>query len=78
MTATERRKQNILEQLVEVEDEHILQQIEYLLNPKVDFWDTLSDKEKESIRRGEKDLDAGRKVPFERFLAEVEAKRSKK
>lgn len=78
MTSTERRKQNILEQLAEVEDNHILQQIEYLLNPKVDIWETLSDKEKESIQRGVSDLDAGRKVPYERFLREVKSKRSTK
>ena len=78
MTTTERRKQNILEQLAEVEDVHILQQIEYLLNPKIDFWETLSDKEKESIDRGIADLDAGRKVSLERFLEEVKTKRSAK
>ena len=48
----EARKLNILEHLAEIEDEAILLQIENLLQPKVDFWDELSEAEKASIQRG--------------------------
>jgi len=64
----EARKLSILEYLAEVDDEAIIVQIENILKPKVDFWDELTNEQKESIRRGEKDFEEGRKVSFKQFL----------
>ena len=64
----ESRKLSILEYLAEVNDEAIIIQIENILKPKVDFWDELTIEQKESIRRGEKDFEEGRKVSFKEFL----------
>lgn len=60
----EARKLSILEYLAELEDEAIIMQIENLLKPKVDFWDELTEEQKASIRRGEKDFEEGRKLRF--------------
>ena len=64
----EARKLSILEYLAEIEDEAIIVQIENILKPKVDFWDELTDEQKESIRKGEKDFEEDRKVSFKEFL----------
>lgn len=71
----EARKLSIVEYLVELEDEAILQQIERLLKPKVDFWEDLSDKQRQSIQRGLKQLKNGERVDYAAFIARYKAKR---
>ncbi len=71
MTAKlETRKLSIIEYLAELDDESILLQIENLIKPKVDFWDELSEKDKATIRKGEADLNAGKRIAFADFLAQ--------
>ena len=65
----EARKLSIIEYLAELQDEGILQQIENLLKPSVDLWDELSEKEKEILKQGIKDLDTGKRIPFNEFIA---------
>jgi hypothetical protein len=65
----EARKLNIIEYLAELNDESVLQQIENLLKPKVDFWDELSEDEKAIIKKGIKDLDNGDRIEFNQFIA---------
>ena len=55
---------NIIEYLAEVDDESIVQQIENILHPNVDFWDQLSVAERESIQRGTAQLDKGDRVAY--------------
>ncbi|MEM9886510.1 MAG: hypothetical protein AAF849_11515 [Bacteroidota bacterium] len=65
MTANlESRKLNIIEHLAEVDDESIVQQIENILHPSVDFWDQLFIVEKESIQKGIAQLDKGERVTY--------------
>ena len=64
----EERKLLIVERLAEMVDEGVILQIENLLQPRVDIWDELNDAEKEIIRKGVKDLDEGRRVPFQALL----------
>lgn len=64
----EERKLLIIERLAEMADEGIILQIENLLQPRVDIWDELNDAEKEVIRKGVKDLDEGRRIPFQALL----------
>jgi predicted NAD/FAD-binding protein len=70
ISALEKRKLNIIEYLAELNDEGLLLQIENLLQPKVDFWDALSEKDKAVIRQGEKDLNEGKRIAFSDFLAQ--------
>lgn len=65
----EKRKLNIVEFLSELEDETVLLQIENLLQPKVDFWDELSNHDKAMIRQGEAELNEGKRIAFADFLA---------
>jgi len=65
----EARKLQIIEQLAELEDEHILLQIENLLNPKIDIWDELDESGKESIQRGIEQLDEGQRLLYQDFIA---------
>ncbi|MCB0567422.1 MAG: hypothetical protein KDD01_23890 [Phaeodactylibacter sp.] len=64
----EERKLQIIERLAEMEDEAIILQIENLLQPRVDIWDELNDAEKAVIRKGVKDLEEGRRIPFQALL----------
>ena len=64
----EERKLLIVERLAVMVDEGIILQIENLLQPRVDIWDELNDAEKEVIRKGAKDLDEGRRIPFQALL----------
>jgi len=65
----EARKLHIIEYLAEVEDESVLLQIENLLQPKVDFWDELSEAEKASIQKGVEQLDAGQRISYDAFMS---------
>ena len=70
MTATlERRKRSIFLYLAELENEAILVQIENLLKPTVDIWDELSDSQQATIRLGLKQLDEGKMVDYQDFIA---------
>lgn len=64
----EERKLLIIKRLAEMEDEAIILQIENLLQPRVDIWDELNDAEKAVIRKGVKDLEEGRRIPFQALL----------
>lgn len=66
----EARKLSIIEYLAELEDENIIQQIENLLKPRVDFWDELNDREKSLIKQGLKDLEQGKRIDFQQFMKE--------
>lgn len=69
MTADlEARKLSIIEYLAELDNESIIQQIENLLKPSVDFWDSLKAGEKESIQRGIAHLDAGKRVNYQSYI----------
>ena len=66
----EARKLSIIEYLAELKDESILSQIENLLKPKVDFWDELTDTQKQGIQKGIEQLNNGDKVAYEDFIAQ--------
>ncbi|GJM34330.1 MAG: hypothetical protein DHS20C18_33310 [Saprospiraceae bacterium] len=64
----EARKLNILEYLAEWEDESVIQQIENLLVPNVNFWKEMSEAEKAMVRKGVKDLEEGKKIAYKEFI----------
>lgn len=63
----EKRKLDIVERLSETEDIAIILQIESLLNHNISFWDKLSEEEKKNIYKGIKDLDEGKRVPYQKI-----------
>ena len=75
MTANfEARKLSVIEYLAELKDESVLSQIENLLKPKVDFWDELTDAQKQGIQKGIEQLNNGDKVAYEDFMAKFKNK----
>ncbi len=60
------RKLNLIQLLTSIDDEDVITQLESIFE-KIS-WDDLSDEIKESIKRGIKDADEGRKISFEEFL----------
>jgi hypothetical protein len=54
--------------LAELEDEHVIQQIENLLQPAHDFGNDLSSNEKKKIERGLQQAENGDVIDFEAFI----------
>ncbi len=67
-TSLEARKLSIVEYLAEIEDESVIMQIENILKPKIDIWDELNDKQKAIVKKGEGELNEGKRVAFKEFL----------
>lgn len=76
MNATlEARKLSIVEHLAEVDDEYLIQQIEALLKPTVDFWDELTEVQKASILLGLEQLGKGQKAAYHTVLSNFKKNR---
>jgi len=74
MAATlEARKLNILEHLAEVDDGAVIHQIENLLFPKHDWWQDLSEREKNSILIGANQAKEGKTVAFEALMQKLDS-----
>ena len=65
----EARKLSIIEYLAELQDEGVIQQIENIIKPKLDFWDQLPINEKNIILKGIEDLNQNKKTEFNQFIA---------
>jgi hypothetical protein len=64
----EARKLSIIEYLADLQDEGVLQQIENIIKPKIDFWDELNEHEKDNIKKGIEQLDNGQRTEFKQFI----------
>lgn len=70
----EAEKISLAKLLFETEDINVLNQVKEILskeNEKADFWDELSDAQKEEINLGLKQLDAGDGIPYEEVLKKI-------
>lgn len=70
----EAEKISLAKLLLDTEDINILNQIKEILlreNEKADFWDELSEAQKEAINLGSKQLDAGEGIPYEEVLKKI-------
>lgn len=74
-TTLEARKLSIVEYLAEVNDESIIQQIEALLKPTVDFWDELTVNQKASILLGIEQLNKSQKVAYKTVISRFKQNR---
>lgn len=71
MTATlEARKLHIIDQLVGLQNDRLVRLIEALLRSEEDFWEGLSEAQKQKIERAISDLDAGKGIPHEAVMQE--------
>jgi hypothetical protein len=65
MTATlESRKKLIVQSLADLNDEALIQQIENLIFPKIDFWDDLTEAQRLSIQKAWNQLEDGNRIAF--------------
>lgn len=64
----EDRKLSIVASLAEVRDEGIIRQIENLIEPARDFWDELSDRDRQFIQTGLGQLAQGQRTEYGIFL----------
>lgn len=70
----EAEKISLAKLIFDIEDINILNQVKEILdreNNKADFWDELSDVQKEGINLGIKQLDAGEGIPYEEVLKNI-------
>lgn len=59
-------KLKLIEWLISLQDQTVIEKLKFLrdnLSDTSDWWDTISEAEKESIDRGLKDIDSGRITP---------------
>jgi hypothetical protein len=62
------QKLSIIEWLIRIQDESILKQIENL-KTSADFWDELTEPEREEINKGIEELERGEKHNYESIIA---------
>lgn len=68
-------KLDIIQKIVNTEDDSILKQIQNLLDSvSNDWYFSISEEERASIKRGEDDLKAGRKFSHKDVMSEVKSK----
>jgi hypothetical protein len=70
----EARKHRIVDYLAELDDEALVLQIENLLFPRTDWWDTISAQEKAAILKGIEDAESGKKTDFNTFIEKLRQK----
>ncbi|MEO7871011.1 MAG: hypothetical protein ABIT08_00330 [Bacteroidia bacterium] len=68
-------KLKLIEWLVALQDKTIIEKLKYLkenISDSADWWDTISEAEKESIDRGLKDVENGRTTPHSEIRKKYE------
>ena len=68
----EAEKISLTKLLLETQDITVLNEVKAILNKdnkKADFWEELSDEQKEEINRGSEELENGAYVRFEDYIA---------
>lgn len=78
-------KLDIIEQIILVQDENLLQAVKSLLEfglkhqqpaPAEDFWDSLSEKQKQRVDQSIQELEAGMGIPHEEVMSRFRKKYS--
>lgn len=65
-------KKELLKLILEIENKEFIQKImEYVKKESADFWDELTDREKEIILHGIQELDQNQKIEFEELLKKI-------
>jgi hypothetical protein len=63
------RKLDLIQWLIHLEDERLLKKIEALQAEDPDFWNELSQDERQEIKKGLAELDAGEKHNYDQFMS---------
>lgn len=72
----EDRKLEIIRWLINIDDESVLDQIDFLRKSDDQKWAALSDEEKKAIKEGLKQLDQGEGISHEKVMRDLREKYS--
>ena len=63
------KKLNLIQWLVQLNDEQLLNKIQALQNEDTDFWNELSEPQRQEIKNGLAELETGQKHDYESVVA---------
>ena len=63
------KKLDLIQWLTQLNDERLIRKIEALQAEDIDFWNELSEQQKQEIKRGIAELDAGQKHDYENVIS---------
>ena len=63
------KKLDLIQWLVQLNDEHLLNKIQALQKEDTDFWNELSEPQRQEIKNGLAELEAGQKHDYESVVA---------
>lgn len=63
------KKLDLIQWLIQLNDENLLNKIQALQIEDIDFWNELSDSQKQEINKGLAELEAGQKHDYESVIA---------
>ncbi len=62
------KKLDLIQWLIQLNDERLLKKIEILQAEDLDFWNELSEHQRQEIKKGIAELDAGKKQDYEQVI----------
>ncbi len=66
---TQASKMELIQMIKDIESSDLIEKVKQLiLQNRADFWDDLSDNEKEDIEKGIEDLDNNKRISYNDFL----------
>ena len=63
------KKLDLIQWLIQLNDEHLLNKIQALQAEDVDFWNELSEPQRQEIKKGLAELETGQKHDYESVVA---------
>lgn len=63
------KKLDLIQWIIKLNDEHLLKKIQALQAEDIDFWNELSEQQKQEIKKGIAELDAGQKHEYEQVIS---------
>ena len=63
------KKLDLIQWLIQLNDEHLLNKIQALQAEDVDFWNELSEPQRQEIKKGLAELETGQKNDYESVVA---------
>ncbi len=63
------KKLELIKWLIQLNDESLLKKIEALQVEDIDFWNELSEQQKQDVKKGIAELDAGQRYEYEQVIS---------
>lgn len=68
------KKLELVQLIISTEKPSILQKVEDVFKKKTDWWDEISEEERQSIEKGLAEADRGELIPHEQVMKELKAR----